>query len=66
MKITGEVIAVETTGDHLRVTMQTNAEADAEWFPMGRATISVQANNKNGRTYYVGRVVNLTMEPKYV
>ena len=46
--------------------MQTNAEADAEWFPMGRATISVQANNKNGRTYYVGRVVNLTMEPKYV
>ncbi len=44
----------------------TNAEADAQWFPMGRSTICVQANAKNGRTYYVGRVVNISMEPKYV
>ena len=64
MKIKGEVLAVETTGDQLRMRMQTSVESQGQYYPMGVSSVEVPANAKNGRTYYVGRVVRITMAPK--
>lgn len=64
MNLRGEVIQVETHGDTLLVTMQTEADRQASWMPAGRSTVAMPASAKNGRTYYVGRVVDLTTEPR--
>lgn len=62
MKIRAEVVAVETMGDKLAVTMQGKTTREsARWGRYGKHRIEVQASKRNGQTYYVGRVLNLEM-----
>ncbi|MEQ1580890.1 MAG: hypothetical protein ABL964_09885 [Steroidobacteraceae bacterium] len=63
MKIKAEVIAVETSGDALDVSLQGKAEADAEWRPMLRFNVQVPESIKNRRAFYVGRDVRISIEP---
>jgi hypothetical protein len=63
MKIRAEVIAVETHGDTLHVSLQGKGRGDAQWRPMGRHSIMVPATPANGRHYHVGRIVHLEARP---
>lgn len=64
MKINAEVLAVETIGDALRVTLQGKAEADAEWRPYLRAHIDIPETLPNRRAYFIGRRVTLQLKTR--
>lgn len=64
MKIHSEVLAVETIGDALRVTLQGKAETDADWRPYLKAHIDVPETLPNRRAYYIGRKVTLTLKTR--
>ncbi len=59
MKIKGEVIAVETMGESLRIDIQGKATSDAEWRPYSKMTFSVACIDKNARAFWIGRRVKV-------
>ncbi len=59
MKIDCEVIAVETQGDTLRVTLQGMPPAAAEWRGRERQMIIIPTSQRAERTFHVGRRVML-------
>lgn len=63
MKILGEVLAVETIGDHLRVRLQGKAIGAAAWQPLGVISVDVPPSTKNQKSFYVGRQVKVTLAP---
>ncbi len=60
MKIRCEVLAVESTGDAIRVRWQGRGVKDADWRPYMSGTIEVAHTKTSERAYHVGRV--FTME----
>lgn len=63
MKIRGEVIAVETLGDRLRVTLQGKAARESVHNDFGRHEFQVPATKQNGEVYHVGRIVHVDLSP---
>ena len=64
MKIEGEIIGVENMGDTLRVDIQGNPPTAAEWRPLGRQSFTIPDTATGGKTFYVGRKVSITIEPR--
>jgi hypothetical protein len=64
VKITGEVIAVESNGEMLSVRLQGTAASDPAWLPMGVFTFQLQSTKRNERAYYIGRKVEIGLNPK--
>lgn len=63
MKITAEIIAVENNGDRLKVKVQGSAVNEAEWRSMGICEFSIPANKNAGKTFFVGRVIEIKIKP---
>lgn len=63
MKITAEVLSVDSHGDALNVKLQGKAKIDADWRPYLKFDLDVPETDKNRRAFYVGRKVKLTIEP---
>lgn len=59
MIIKTKVTGVTRSGDTLTVELRGMNKGAAFWRPEGRHEIQVPATEKNGRTYHVGRRVNL-------
>ena len=64
MKIRGEVLKVETTGDHLRINLQTQIVGQALWRPFNHMEFSVPDNSVSRKTYCVGRILIFEVKPK--
>jgi len=64
MKLRGEVIEVSSDGDHLRVGLQTQGEVDAAWRAMGKCVLELPQHEKTARTFYLGRIVSITVTAK--
>lgn len=59
MRIDAEIIAVRTTGEKLIVTMQGKSPSDGEWLAMTEQTVSIRADARTQKTFYVGRLVRI-------
>ena len=59
-----EVLAVETTGDKLRIYMQGVADGEAEWLPMGAMQVDVADIERNKKSFWVGRKVDVEIKPR--
>lgn len=64
MKIDCHVIATETTGDGLRVTMQGKPPSAADWRALERQEIILPDTEATRRAFYVGREVTITVKAK--
>jgi hypothetical protein len=64
MKIRCEVTAVETNGDRLNIRMQGQTLNAANWRGWERQEISIPVSKTSQRTFYVGRIVEITVKPR--
>lgn len=64
MKINCEVIAVETLGESLRVTLQGKPPKSADWRNLERQTIILPTTKSAERAFHIGRRFTLTLSPK--
>lgn len=64
MKIEGEVLAVETTGECYRVRCQGTSPGNADWRPWQSFSFEVPATTRNGQTFYIGRKVQIIVKAK--
>lgn len=55
MRMRGEILAVETIGDRLRVKMQAVGAADAAWRPMNVVTFECPDLPAQRKALHVGR-----------
>ncbi len=62
MKITAEVLLVETTGDALHLRLQGHADTDAAWRPYLVLNIQLPDSERTRRAYYVGRKVTIQVD----
>jgi hypothetical protein len=64
MKLKGEVLKVETTGDFLEIELQTEVIGQAFWRPMGDLKFAIPDMEVNRKTFHVGRKVIFDVKPK--
>lgn len=57
MRMKGEILAVETTGDKLRVKMQASGAADAYWRSMNVVTFECPDLPVYAKALHVGRLL---------
>jgi hypothetical protein len=63
MKIKAEVIAVESNGEKIKVRVQGIASSDPAWLSMSAHSFELYANQKNQRSYWIGRKVEIEIKP---
>jgi hypothetical protein len=64
MKMRAEVIAVETTGEKITVTMQAVSDGDADWRPMNVITLQCADKETNRKSFHLGRIFSLIVRPR--
>jgi hypothetical protein len=62
MKITAEVLLVETIGDALHLRLQGRAATDSDWRPWLVLNIQLPDTVRTRRAYYVGRKVIIQVD----
>jgi hypothetical protein len=62
MRVKGEILKVETTGDQLAVEIQGKQAGAADWRPMSTIRITVADDDTARRALHIGREVILTVE----
>lgn len=62
MKVTGEIVTVDTSGDTLTVTAQCRLTHEAKWRSPHVVTFAAPLNT--AKSYYIGRKVELVIRVK--
>jgi hypothetical protein len=62
MKITAEILSVDSNGDSLSVKVQGKEARAAEWRPYLAFTLQIPDNVKNRKAFHLGRKVRVTVE----
>ena len=63
MRLTGEVIGADTTGENIILSLQLIEDRAAEWRAPQTARVSVPHNDKTARAYHIGRRVIVHIDP---
>lgn len=63
MKISGEVIAVATTGENLQISIQARI-GRAKWRPIAKFEVFVPDLLEHRKAFYVGRLVSVSLKAK--
>lgn len=64
MKIKCEITAVETDGENLVIRMQGSPPNAAEWRRLEVQKIVIPASKPSQRTFYIGRNVDIIVNPR--
>lgn len=64
MKLKLEVIGVDASGDLLTLHLQGSAPNSPDWRTMGGHKIQIDNTPRNCKAFYLGRILNVTIEPK--
>lgn len=64
MKVNAHVTSADDHGDRIRLVLQGSAIGDADWRPMLRFEVFVPENNRNRKSFHLGRKVKVEITPQ--